>query len=329
MSIDARRRRVVTSLAAGTAALAMAPCRAQGSSYPNRPIRMVLGFAPGGPTDIVARILGQRMSEQFGQPVIIDNRPGAGGNIAAETVAKSAPDGYTILYNTSSIAISPWVFDKVNFDPLRDFTPIAMTADSPLVLLVNPGVKANTPAELIALIRSNPGKFNYSTSGVGTIEHLTSAQFASIHGLQVSHVPYKGTAPALIDLIAGQVQFQMTPQSTAIPYVRDGKLRALGVTSRERSKALPDVPTISESMKSEFVASAWHGLVAPAATPRPIVDALNRYVNVALKDPVVIQKLGDQGIEAVGGTEEKYGRFLASELARWETVVKQTGAKAE
>ncbi|CAN5401971.1 tripartite tricarboxylate transporter substrate binding protein [soil metagenome] len=329
MSMVPRRRHLVAAMAAAPAAFALAPCRAQGNAYPNRPIRMMLGFAPGGPTDNVARILGQRMSEQFGQPVIIDNRPGAGGNIAAETVAKAPADGYTIIYKTAAIAISPWVFDKVNFDPLRDFTPIAMTADSPLVLLVNPGVAANTPAELITLIRANPGKCNYSTSGVGTIEHLTSAQFASIHQLQVSHVPYKGTAPALIDLIAGQVQFQMTPQSTVIPYVRDGWLRALGVTSRERSKALPDVPTISESLNSEFLASAWHGLLAPAATPRPIVAALNRFVNVALADPAVVRKLADQGSDAVGGTEDKYGRFLASELARWESVVKQTGAKAQ
>jgi tripartite-type tricarboxylate transporter receptor subunit TctC len=269
------------------------------------------------------------MAEQLGQPVVVDNKPGVGGNIAAELVAKAAPDGYTVLYNTSSITIAPWVYAKVNFNPVKDFEPVALTAEMPLVLLINPKVQARTPAELIQRVKASPGKFNYGSSGVGAIEHLTSAQFVSAYGLQASHIPYKGTAPALVDLIAGETEFMMTTLNTAIPYVKEGRLRALGVTSSQRSKTLPDVPTIAESLKSDFASTAWQGIVAPAGTPRDIVEKLNRTVNSVLKDPAVVQQLADQGVTALGGSAWQYGAFIQKELTRWQRVVTESGAKAE
>lgn len=307
----------------------MMSAHAQGANYPNKPIRMIVGFPPGGPTDVVARIIGQKMAEQLGQTVVIDNKPGVAGNIAADMVAKAAPDGYTLFYNTSSITISPWVYAKVNFDPMKDYAPIALTAEMPLVLLVNPNVQAKTAPELVQRIKANPGKFNYGSSGVGAIEHLTSAQFVSAHGLKVSHIPYKGTAPALIDLIAGQTEFMLTTLNTAIPFVKDGRLRALGVSSVERSRALPGVPTIAEAMKGDFTSTAWQGIVVPAATPPEIIEKLNRAVNTVLKDPAVVQQLADQGVTTLGGTSEKYRSFIQTEYVRWQNVVKESGAKVE
>jgi tripartite-type tricarboxylate transporter receptor subunit TctC len=324
------RRTFIASLLIGAFALSgMMGANAQGTNYPNKPIRMILGFPPGGPTDVVARILGQKMAEQLGQAVVIDNKPGVGGNIAADMVAKAAPDGYTVLYNTSSITISPWVYTKVNFDPVKDFAPIALTAEMPLVLLVNPNVQAKTASELVQRIKANPGKFNYGSSGVGAIEHLTSAQFLSRYGLKTSHIPYKGTAPALIDLIAGQTEFMLTTLNTAIPFVKDGRLRALGVSSVERSRALPGVPTIGEAMKDDFASTAWQGIVAPAGTPREIIERLNRVVNAVVKDPAVVQQLADQGVTSLGGTSEQYGSFIQKEFVRWQHAVKESGAKVE
>lgn len=324
------RQTFAASLLMGAFALGgMMSAHAQGSNYPNKPIRMILGFPPGGPTDVVARIVGQKMADQLGQAVVIDNKPGVGGNIAADMVAKAAPDGYTVLYNTSSITISPWVYAKVNFDPVKDFAPIALTAEMPLVLLVNPNVQAKTAPELVQRIKANPGKFNYGSSGVGAIEHLTSAQFVSRYGLKTSHIPYKGTAPALVDLIAGQTEFMLTTLNTAIPFVKDGRLRALGVSSVERSRALPGVPTIAETMKGDFASTAWQGIVAPAGTPREIIEKLNRVVNAVVKDPAVVQQLADQGVTSLGGTSEQYGSFIQKEFVRWQHVVKESGAKVE
>jgi len=326
------QRRLVCAAAAlaGSAALfASLSAHAQPGAYPSKPIRMVLGFPPGGPTDIVARILGQKMTEQLGQPLVIDNKPGVGGNIAAELVAKAAPDGYTVLYNTSSITISPWVYAKVNFDPLKDFAPVALTAEMPLVLLVNPNVPAKTTDELVQRVKASPGQFNYGSSGVGAIEHLTAAQFVSNYGLKASHIAYKGTAPALTDLIAGQTQFMLTTMNTAIPFVKEGRVRALGVTSLTRSRALPNVPTLAEAMKTDFASTAWQGIVVPAGTPPEIVDKLNRVINAVLKDPAIVQKLADQGVAALGGTSEHYKAFIQREFVRWQGVVKESGARAE
>jgi tripartite-type tricarboxylate transporter receptor subunit TctC len=323
------RRRVMATLAASAIAMLFSVGAAAEDAYPSKPIHMLLGFAPGGPTDIVARILGQKISDRLGQPIVVENRPGAGGNIAADQTAKAPADGYTIFYNTSSIVIAPWVYNKVNFDPVKDFAPVALTADMPLVLLVGSRIDSKTVADFVKLVQSRPDTFTYGSSGVGAIEHLTSAQFVSAYQLHVSHIPYKGTAPALIDLIAGQTGFMMTTMNTAVPYVRDGKLRALGVTSKERSKAMPEVPTVAEAMNSSFQSSAWQGIVVPAGTPRPIIDKLNGVINQVLKDPEVVNQLAAQGVSTLGGTSEQYAKFIASELTHWEGVVKQSGAKAE
>lgn len=324
-----RRAVCAAALLGSTLLLATGAAQAQSGAYPNKPIRMVLGFPPGGPTDIVARILGQKMADELGQPVLVDNKPGVAGNIAAEMIARAPADGYTILYNTSSITISPWVYPKVNFDPLKDFAPVALTAEMPLVLLVNPSVPANTTAELVQKIKAAPGRYNYGSSGTGAIEHLTSAQFVSSQGLQVTHIPYKGTAPALTDLIGGQTQFMLTTMNTAIPYVKDGRLRALGVTSLKRAPALPGVPTLAEAMKTEFASTAWQGIVVPAGTPAEIVEKLNRVVNEVLKDPAVVQKLAEQGVATLGGSPEHYKAFIQKEFMRWQNVVKESGAKAQ
>lgn len=302
---------------------------AQSDGYPNRPIRMIVGFPPGGPTDVVARVIGQALGDRLGQPIVVENRPGAGGNIAAETVAKAQPDGYTVLYNTSSIAIAPWVYAHVNYDPVKDFAPVALTAEMPLVLMVNPSVPAKTPKDLVQLIRSQPGHFNYGSSGTGAIEHLSSAQFNTMFQLKATHVPYKGTAPALVDFLAGQTQFMMTTLNTALPYIRDGRLRPLAVTSRSRAATLPDVPTVAEAMSADFASTAWQGIVAPAKTPAPVVARLNQAINAVLASPAVRKVLAEQGVDALGGSAQRYGDFIKSEYARWQTVVKASGARIE
>ncbi|MCA7082933.1 tripartite tricarboxylate transporter substrate binding protein [Cupriavidus cauae] len=331
------------ALRAGVAALALAAtllpgvCTAapaaasttQADGYPNRPIRMIIGFPPGGPTDIVARVIGQALGDRLGQPIVVENRPGAGGNIAAEAVAKAQPDGYTLLYNTSSIAIAPWVYAHVNYDPVKDFAPVALTAEMPLVLMVNPSVPARTPKDLVQLIRSRPGQLNYGSSGTGAIEHLSSAQFNTMFHLKATHVPYKGTAPALVDFLAGETQFMMTTLNTALPYIRDGRLKALAVTSRQRTATLPDVPTVAEAMSADYASTAWQGLVAPARTPAAVIGKLNQAVNAVLANPAVRKVLAEQGVDALGGSPERYGAFIQSEYARWQSVVKASGAKIE
>jgi len=301
----------------------------QAEPYPSKPVRLVLGFPAGGPTDVVARILGQRLGEVLGKPVVIDNRPGAAGNLAAEMVAKAPADGYTLLYNTSSITISPWVYTKVGFDPLKDFAPVGLTAEMPLVLLAHPSLRSANAQALVDRIKASPDTINYGSSGSGAIEHLTSAQFLSLNGASATHVPYKGTAPALIDFVAGQTQFMMTTLNTALPFVRDGRLQALAVSSKSRSATLPNVPTVTEAMGKPFASTAWQGVVAPAGTPATVIERLNKALGGILAEPAVRQKLAEQGVDALGGTPSQYAEFIKSELARWQGVVKQTGARAD
>ncbi|WP_059413131.1 Bug family tripartite tricarboxylate transporter substrate binding protein [Cupriavidus basilensis] len=324
------------ALRAGLAALACAAAAlwpglagAQPGDYPNKPIRMIVGFAPGGPTDIVARVIGQALGDKLGQAIVVENRPGAGANIAAETVAKAVPDGYTVLYNTSSITIAPWVYARVGYDPVRDLAPVALTAEMPLVLMVNPKVRVNSLKELMQLIKSQPDHFNYGSSGTGAIEHLSSAQLTSMWQLKAIHVPYKGTAPALVDLLAGQTQFMTTTLNTALPYIRDGRLKALAVTSRARAATLPDVPTVAEALSTDFSSTAWQGIVAPAGTPAPVIARLNQAINAVLASAPVRKVLAEQGVDVLGGTAQAYGAFIRSEYARWQGVVKASGAKIE
>lgn len=316
------------TLLMGTAGAFATSAFAQSGAWPNRTVRMVIAFPPGGPTDIVSRVIAQQLSVQLGQSVVVDNKPGAGGNIAAELIAKSPADGYTIFYNTSAIVIGPALYSKVNYDTLKDFTPVVLTASVPLVLVVNPQLPVRSVAEFISYARANPGKLNYSSSGTGTITHLASAMLSAQMQLQTQHVPYKGSAPGLVDLASGQTQFMIDTMNTVLPYVRDGRLRALGVASASRSSLLPDTPTLGETVPG-FEAAAWQGVVVPAGTPTDIVTRLNQEINKALQNPEVRGKLAAQGTDIHGGTAADYASYIRSEMPRWANAVKVSGAKAE
>jgi len=322
------RMRAIGTLAIAACALA-APFAAQAQAYPNKPVRMILAFPPGGPTDIVARVIAQKLTEQLGQQVVVDNKPGAGGNIAAEQVAKSPTDGYTIFYNTSAIVIGPALYAKVNYDTLKDFAPVALTAAIPMVLMVNPQLPAKSVKEFIDLAKSKPGQLNYSSSGTGTITHLASAMFSTQAGIQTQHVPYKGSAPALIDLAAGQVQFMTDTINTGLPYIKDGRMRGLAVTSLKRSVVLPELPTFHESGLTGFDAAAWQGIVVPTGTSQEIITRLNTETNRALQNPDVRARLAAQGADALGGTPAEYAAYIRSEMPRWAKAIKDSGAKAE
>lgn len=298
-------------------------------SWPNKPVRMIIAFPPGGPTDLVSRVLAQRLSEQLGQQVIVDNKPGAGGNLAAELAARATPDGYTIFYNTSAIVIGPALYSKVNYDTLKDFAPVALTASVPMVLVVNPQLPARSVKEFLDLAKSRPGALNYSSSGTGTITHLASAMMSSQTGVQTQHIPYKGSAPGLVDLAAGQTQFMIDTINTVLPYVRDNRLRGLAVTSIKRSSLLPDLPTLAESGMPGFDAAAWQGIVVPTGTPADIIQKLNTEVNKALAHPDLRARLAAQGAEILGGTPAEYAAHLRAEMPRWAKAVKDSGAKAE
>jgi tripartite-type tricarboxylate transporter receptor subunit TctC len=298
-------------------------------SWPNKPVRMIIAFPPGGPTDLVSRVLAQRLSEQLGQQVIVDNKPGAGGNLAAELAARATPDGYTIFYNTSAIVIGPALYGKVNYDTLKDFAPVALTASVPMVLVVNPQLPARSVKEFLDLAKSRPGALNYSSSGTGTITHLASAMMSTQTGVQTQHIPYKGSAPGLVDLAAGQTQFMIDTINTVLPYVRDNRLRGLAVTSIKRSSLLPDLPTLAESGMPGFDAAAWQGIVVPTGTPADIIQKLNTEVNKALAHPDLRARLAAQGAEILGGTPAEYSAHLRTDMPRWAKAVKDSGAKAE
>ena len=298
-------------------------------SWPTKPVRMIIAFPPGGPTDLVSRVLAQKLSEQLGQQVIVDNKPGAGGNIAAELAAKAAPDGYTIFYNTSAIVIGPALYGKVNYDTLKDFTPVLLTASVPMVLVVNPQLPARSVKEFVDLAKTRSGALNYSSSGTGTITHLASAMMSTQTGIQTQHIPYKGSAPGLVDLASGQTQFMIDTINTVLPYVRDNRLRGLAVTSAKRSPLLPDLPTLAEAGISGFEAAAWQGIVVPTGTPNEIVQKLNAEVNKALTHPDIRSRLAAQGADILGGTPAEYATYLRSEMPRWAKAVKDSGAKAE
>ena len=320
-------KRTLRALAAMVALTGASLAMAQ--AWPAKPIRMILAFPPGGPTDIVSRVLAQKLSEQLGQQVLVDNKPGAGGNIGAELAAKSPNDGYTIFYNTSAIVINPALYGRASYDTLKDFVPVTLTAAIPMVLVVNPSVPAKTMKEFVDLVKSKPGQFNYSSSGTGTITHLASAMLSSQMGLATQHIAYKGSAPGLVDLAAGQTQFMTDTINTALPYVKDGRLRAIAVTSAKRSSVLPDMPTFAESGLPGFDAAAWQGVVVPAGTPQDIVTRLNAELNKALQDAGVRARLAAQGADVLGGTPADYAAYIRAEMPRWAKAIKDSGAKAE
>jgi len=301
----------------------------QAQSWPSKPIRMILAFPPGGPTDIVSRVLAQKLGEQLGQQVLVDNKPGAGGNIGAELASRAPNDGYTIFYNTSAIVINPALYGKASYDTLKDFVPVVLTAAIPMVLVVNPAVPAKNMKEFVDLVKSKPGQVNYSSSGSGTITHLASAMLSAQMGLSTQHVPYKGSAPGLVDLAAGQTQFMTDTINTALPYIKDGRLRAIAVTSAKRSQVLPDLPTFNESGLPGFDAAAWQGVVVPAGTPAEIVTRLNAEINKAMQDAGVRARLAGQGADVLGSTPGEYAAYIRAEMPRWAKAIKESGANAE
>jgi len=327
--MNPRRRRFARAIATGLTLPAIAPPGFAQPVWPARPVRLIIAFAPGGPTDIVARVIAAKLAELLGQPVVVENRPGAGGNLAAEMAAKAAPDGYTLFYNTSAIAIGPALYAKVNYDPVRDFAPVSTTATNAMVLMVHPSVPARSAREFVDHAKANPGRINYGSSGTGTITHLATAALASQLGLQMTHVPYKGSAPALVDLAAGVTQAMTDTINSAMPYVKDGRMRALAVTMPNRLSVLPDVPTLSETVMPGMEMSAWQGILAPAGTPAPIVQRLHAEVHRALQSPDVRARLIAAGTEILGSTPDEYAAYIRSELARWAKVVRETGARME
>ena len=321
-------RRRFLHLAAGAAALPALSRIARAQTYPSRPVRWVVPFPPGGVTDIVARLMGQWLSERLGQPFVIENRPGAGGNIGAEAVVKAAPDGYTLYLSSSPNAISATLYDNLNFNFIRDIAPVASISISPLVMEVNPSVPAKTVPEFIAYAKANPGKLNMASNGNGTTSHLAGELFKMMTGINMLHVPYRGAAPALTDLIGGQVQVMFDVMASSIEHIRAGKLRALAVTTATRSEALPDVPNVGEFLPG-FEASAWQGVGVPKNTPTEIVDKLNKEINAALADPKVKARLADAGGVVLTGSPADFGKLIADETEKWAKVIRAANIKAE
>jgi tripartite-type tricarboxylate transporter receptor subunit TctC len=299
------------------------------TAWPAKPIRMIVGFAAGGSTDVTARIIAQALSERLGQPVVVENRGGAGGNIGADAVAKADPDGYTLLMATSStFAANPNLYKSLPFDVQKDFAPITVTAFIPNLLVVNPSVPANNVADFITYLKANPDKLNFASAGNGTSQHLSGELFNSLAGVRMTHVAYRGGAPAVSDLLGGQVQVIFAPLVEVIQQVRADKLKALGITTAKRSPLLPDVPTILESLPGYEVA-LWNGLLAPAKTPPDIIDRINRATIEALRSPEVKAKLAEQGSEPVGNTPAEFKAFIESELVKWRRLVEISGATVQ
>ena len=332
VSVESRLRAPAVMLAAVVGVLTQSiPAMAADDAgrYPERPIRLLVGFAPGGGTDTTARAIAQKLGQALGQQVIIDNRPGAAGNIATQIVANANPDGYTLLMGTiAALAINPTLFGNLPFDPVGDFAPITQAVNSTNVLVVHPSVKANNVKELIELAKASPGKVLYGSSGVGGAGHLAGELFCTLAGVKMTHVPYKGGGPVMIDLIAGQVQSVFATAATAIPHIKTGKIRPLGVTTAKRAGMLPDIPTIAEQGLKGFDANNWYGLLAPAKTPRPIVTKLNAEVVKVLQMPDIKQYLFSQGLDPAPTSPEEFGAYIKSEMAKWAKVVRAAGASA-
>ena len=310
------------------AAAASGLAHAQSSAgYPNKPIKIVVPFPPGGATDIIARVIGQKISEQMGQSVIVENKAGANGNIASEFVAKAAPDGYTLLYNTSSVALSPALYKKLNFNVLTDFAPVVLSSAVPLLLTVNPSVAADNIKDFIDLLRAKPNVLSYGSAGIGNITHLGSFLFLQSQGLVATHVPYKGSGPSVVATVAGEIQFNMEPLTVGLSYVKDKRIKALAVASLKRVPMLPEVPTMSESLMPGFEVGTWQGILAPAKTPPEIVNRLNAEVMKALAAPDVREKLQAQGAEILGSTPEQYAAYIKAEIERWGLVIKSSGVQ--
>jgi len=322
------RGTVVCALAFAVLAASAVAARAQ--NYPSKPVRFVIGFSPGGPSDILTRLVGSKLAEGLGQPFVFDNRPGAGGNIAGEITAKSPPDGYTILMgNNSILATNAALYKNMGFDPVKDLDPVALIASQPNILVVHPSVPVKTVRELIAFAKARPGQLNYASSGSGAAAHLAAELFKSMTGVQMTHVPYKGAAPALTDVLAGQCQLIFATSLSVQPYIKSGRLRALAVTTAKRARANPELPTVAEAGVPGFEANTWHGIVVTARTPAAITARLNSEVNKVLHRPEVRERIEGLGGEIIGGTQQQFAAYIQSEIPKWTKVVKESGARAE
>lgn len=300
-----------------------------GALYPVKPVRFIVPFAPGGGNDIIARIVGQKLTEVWGQQVVVDNRPGAGGNIAAETTANAPPDGHTVFQFNVANTIAVSLYKKLAYDPVKDFAAVTQLASTPFMLVAHPSVRAKTVQELIALAKSQPGKLNYASSGNGGSSHLVSELFKTMSGTDIVHIPYAGSGPALNDLIAGQVQVEFTAPSAVIGHVKSGRVRALGVSSLKRIALAPDVPTVAESGVAGFDASAWYGVVVPARTPQPVVTKLHADIVQVLRQPDIRERMTSQGVDLVGSSPMEFSKFIQAEIQKWGRVVKVSGARVD
>ncbi len=309
-------------------ALAMACAGAAAQSYPAKAVRIVVGYPPGGPTDVLARIVAQKLTESWGQQVLVDNRPGASGMIGAEVTVRAAPDGYTLLMVPVTYAVTPSLYPKMSYDAVKDLAPVAQVAAAPFILVVHPTLPVKTVKDLIALARSRPAQLNYASASTGGMPHLAGELFNTMTGVKMVHIPYKGAAPATTDLLAGQVQLMFNKMLSAMPQVKNGRLRAIAVTSTKRSAAVPELPAIAETVPG-YEASGWYAALAPAATPRELITRLNNDMNRVMKMPDVMQRLAGDGVEAVGTTPEQFGAYLRAEITKWGKVVKASGAKAD
>jgi tripartite-type tricarboxylate transporter receptor subunit TctC len=320
-------------LAAAAAAIALASTGTQAAdNYPSHSIQMIIPFAAGGPTDIVGRIMSAKMGELLGQTFVVEDKGGAGGNIGADFVAKATPDGYTLLFATvSTNAINPGLYKHMPYDAVKDFTPVARVGVTPTLLLANPSLPATDVKSLVALLKANPGKYNYGSSGVGSILHLCGEEFkAMAGGLEITHVPYKGSAPMDTDLMGGQISMAFDATPTALPLAQSGKLRALGAGMLKRLAALPDLPTLDEQGLKGYECYTWNAILAPAGTPKPMVEKLNAAANKALADPAVIDSLTKTGVDPTpGSTPETTADFVKAELAKWAPIIKASGAQVD
>lgn len=324
-------RRIVKSFALAAALLhaTLSPAHAA-DAYPSRPIRMVVAFPAGGSADINARIVAQQLGKELGGTIVVDNKGGAGGNLGATEVKRSAPDGYTVFYSTSAVVLAPSLYAKPGFDPYTDFTPIALTATIPLLLVANPQLPAKTVNELAALAKAKPNSLNYGSSGAGALLHLGAALFAKEMGIQATHVAYKGSAPAVADLLGGTTQFMLLPINEALPHVKSGALRALAITSDKRSLLLPDVPTMREATgKATMDMGAWQGLMLPKGTDPELVNKVSAALQKSLGDKVMRERLAAQGSIVLGGSAKEYADYMKIEGERWARVIRDTGAKLD
>ncbi len=329
-AVTRRKSLQVATLAALASALPWTVvAQAQIPAYPVKPIRFLVPYPPGGGTDVIARIVQERFQAALGQPVVIENKGGAGGSVGTEIAARAAPDGYTVLFTLSSHTINPAIFNKLSFDTTKDFEPVGMVASLPQILVANMQLPVNNVAELIALAKAKPGSLSFASVGNGSPGHLAGEMLKLRTGTQMTHIPYRGGGPAITDVMGGQVQLLWVSIPAAAAFVKAGKVKALGVSTAKRSSAFPDVPTMQEAGIADFEVDSWYAMFVPTKTPKPIVDKLNRALNTVLADPAVKEKLLAQGSEAVGGTAEALGKIVAIELPKWAKLVKETNIQAD